>query len=259
MRREEFLERLEMLLSDVSQEEREEAMAFYRSYFEDAGYANEARIIAELESPENVAETIKRDLGMVTANAASDSYYEDMAGEQRHANQESRSNYDSAFEQERQSDGTYYKWNGNQQNNPYGNYNDSYSTQTNNDKKNDWIRILLIVIAIITFPTWFGILMGIVGTVIGLTAALVSVTLAMFIVGVVFVGLGIAMLVGLASAIVSIPVGLVFIGVGLLILAFGLLLLLACVAVFGKFFPWLFRGIGNLFKKLMAKMEAQAV
>lgn len=65
MRKDEFLEKLEMLLSDISQEEREEAMAFYRSYFDDAGVGNEARIIAELESPENVAETIKRDLGMV--------------------------------------------------------------------------------------------------------------------------------------------------------------------------------------------------
>ena len=47
MRKEEFLRKLEMLLSDISAEEREEAMAFYRSYFEDAGIGNEARIIAD--------------------------------------------------------------------------------------------------------------------------------------------------------------------------------------------------------------------
>ena len=65
MRKEEFLEQLEMLLADISAEERAEAMAFYRSYFEDAGMGNEEKILAELESPEKVAEIIKRDLGMV--------------------------------------------------------------------------------------------------------------------------------------------------------------------------------------------------
>jgi len=241
MRKEEFLERLEQLLSDVSEEEREEAMAFYRSYFEDAGYANEAGIIAELVSPENVAETIKRDLGMVTVTEQSGDYQKEAAYGQEKAYQ--NAGYDNASEQ----------------NNPYGNYNNSYNTQAESDKKSDWIRILLIVIAVLTFPTWFGILMGLAGTIIGLVAALVSVTLAMFIVGAVFVGLGIAMLAGLATAVVSIPVGLAFVGTGLLVLALALLLLLACVAVFGKFFPWLFKGIGNLCQKVFVKKEAQAV
>ena len=66
MGKEVFLDRLEQLLSDISQEEREEAMAFYRSYFEEAGEENEAFVIEELGSPEKVAEAIKRDLGMIT-------------------------------------------------------------------------------------------------------------------------------------------------------------------------------------------------
>ncbi len=32
MKKEEFLKKLEMLLSDISEEEREEAMEFYRGY-----------------------------------------------------------------------------------------------------------------------------------------------------------------------------------------------------------------------------------
>ena len=139
MRKEEFLERLEMLLSDVSDEEREEAMAFYRSYFEDAGEYNEARIIAELESPENVAETIKRDLGMVTVTAQTGDYYEGATGEQDDMNRESGSNFDKSFEQEQQTDGAYYRWSENEQSNPYGNYQDSQSTQADSDKKNTWI------------------------------------------------------------------------------------------------------------------------
>ena len=64
MSKEEFLSRLEQLLSGISEEERSDALAFYRSYFEDAGEGNEASIIKELESPEKVAEAIKANLGI---------------------------------------------------------------------------------------------------------------------------------------------------------------------------------------------------
>ena len=67
MNKEEFLKRLEQLLSDISEEERADALAFYRSYFEDAGIGNEASILEELESPEKVAEVIKKDLGVSEA------------------------------------------------------------------------------------------------------------------------------------------------------------------------------------------------
>lgn len=63
MRREEFLRQLEQLLMDISEEERKEALRFYESYFEDAGEANEEKILKELESPQKVADTIKKELG----------------------------------------------------------------------------------------------------------------------------------------------------------------------------------------------------
>ena len=69
IRREQFLNELERLLCNISREERDEAMAFYRSYFEDAGENNEENIIKELESPEKVAESICESLGDETATA----------------------------------------------------------------------------------------------------------------------------------------------------------------------------------------------
>ena len=62
MNREEFLKQLESLLTDLTYEEREEAMDYYRNYFEDAGEENEANVIAELESPQKVAQSIKESL-----------------------------------------------------------------------------------------------------------------------------------------------------------------------------------------------------
>ena len=62
MSRQEFLRRLEVLLSDIPESERREALEYYRNYFEDADPGMEEQIIKELGSPEKVAASIKKDL-----------------------------------------------------------------------------------------------------------------------------------------------------------------------------------------------------
>ena len=57
-----FLRQLEELLRDIPDNERREAMEYYRNYFDDAGPENEQKIIEELGSPAKVAESIKKDL-----------------------------------------------------------------------------------------------------------------------------------------------------------------------------------------------------
>ena len=63
MNRKEFLAQLERLLWDIPVQEREEALEFYNSYFDDAGAENESSVIQELGSPGKVAAIIKADLG----------------------------------------------------------------------------------------------------------------------------------------------------------------------------------------------------
>lgn len=62
MNRAQFMEQLEKLLSDISETERNEALDYYESYFDDAGAENEASVIRELGSPGKVAAIIKADL-----------------------------------------------------------------------------------------------------------------------------------------------------------------------------------------------------
>lgn len=62
MTREEFLQRLEQLLFDVSEEERENALSYYTDYFEEAGVEQEQQVIKELGSPERIASIIKTNL-----------------------------------------------------------------------------------------------------------------------------------------------------------------------------------------------------
>ena len=62
MNRARFMEQLEKLLSDISEEERRDALEYYESYFDEAGPEKEASVIQELGSPEKVAASIKEDL-----------------------------------------------------------------------------------------------------------------------------------------------------------------------------------------------------
>lgn len=62
MNRAQFMEELKRLLSDISEEERQEALDYYESYFDDAGEDREAEVIRELGSPGKVAAIIKEDL-----------------------------------------------------------------------------------------------------------------------------------------------------------------------------------------------------
>ena len=59
MNRKEFMERLERLLWNISDNEREEALQYYNDYFDDAGKENESKVIEELGSPDQVARKIK--------------------------------------------------------------------------------------------------------------------------------------------------------------------------------------------------------
>ena len=62
MNRKEFMDQLEKLLSDISEDERKEALDYYESYFDEAGEAEEASVIQKLGSPGKVAAIIKADL-----------------------------------------------------------------------------------------------------------------------------------------------------------------------------------------------------
>lgn len=69
MNRNEFLARLSELIAALPTDERENAIRYYEEYFDDAGPENEARVIAELGSPEDCAQQILS-AGMLEPQAA---------------------------------------------------------------------------------------------------------------------------------------------------------------------------------------------
>ena len=64
MTRAKFMSELERLLADIPESERTEALQYYNDYFDDAGAENELRVLVELGSPYEVAQSIKAGLNI---------------------------------------------------------------------------------------------------------------------------------------------------------------------------------------------------
>ena len=214
MNKDEFLRQLEVLLSRISQEERTEALAFYRSYFEDAGEANEAKILEELESPQKVADSIIKDLGVQPGDACSSGAQGASAGaEWNPAVQGAAQNASKGVPQ------------GAAQ-------NAAYSTQEK-DGMPGWAIVLLVI----TSPVWLvmilvilSALLGIVAALFGIAIAVVAVMGALLICGVVLFGAGIG------TAFAGNPaIGIGLMGGGLIVLAFGVLAVVLLVWILGGF------------------------
>lgn len=74
MNRQEFMKQLEYLLKGIPEQEREDALAYYNDYFDEAGAENEYRVIQELGSPEQVAQTILEDVQRETSQSVRPDY-----------------------------------------------------------------------------------------------------------------------------------------------------------------------------------------
>ena len=172
MKKDEFLAKLKSLLMDIPVDEREEALAYYRSYFEDAGEENEDKIIMELESPEKVASIIKSDCVTDVVGA------EGKSKQEHHS--KSNSGNESGLKQARSSFDNFYQ-------------------------NNKGLTIFLIIVAaLLASPVWlpvggslFGVIMGAAGLLFGLIVGSWGLAIGLIISGLVCVGMGIGVLFGL--------------------------------------------------------------
>ena len=219
MRKDEFMQRLEELLWDIPEEERREALAYYQSYFEDAGEENEERILRELESPERVAQTIK---------AEQKEYSDDTI------QYTERGYEDSRFEEKQE-------------------------ISTRDSSRRWKILLLIVVAVLTSpvwigvIGGIFGGGMGLIGGFIGIAVAIVAVTASLYAVGITLFGVGIAQLV---SGVFGI--GLAMMGAGLLVLAVAVFATIACVWLFGTLIPWLVRGAVRLFRSIFQGRRKEA-
>lgn len=242
MNKDEFLRQLEVLLSEISQEERTEALAFYRSYFEDAGEANEAKILEELESPQKVADSIIKDLGVQPGEACSSGAQGASAGAE----------WNPAVQSAPEGAATGAEWKpavqGAAQNASKGVPQGAAQNAAYSAPEKDGMPGWAIVLLVITSPVWLvmilvilSALLGIVAALFGIAIAVVAVMGALLICGVVLFGAGIG------SAFAGNPaIGIGLMGGGLIVLAIGILAVVLVVWIFGGFLPWALKGIWKL-------------
>lgn len=257
MNRAEFMSRLAALLQNMPPAEREEAIQYYNDYFDDAGEGNEAGVIASLGSPEELAKSIQA--GLLDGGNGGEFTESGFHGyEQRNKNQvmstnQSRNGNDGPDACGPQTGGF--------QGNPYGQQSGtgeaSYGQQKNgaDARKKKTMSggkiALLVLLVIVTFPVWIGILGGLLGGTLGVLGSLLGIFLAFLLVGVVLTVVGIALVIAGIAAMFGAPLGgLCLIGGGLIMVAVGLVFVWLMVLVTGTAIPALIRGIVNLCGRL---------
>lgn len=223
MNRKRFMYELERLLRDLPANEREEAIQYYNDYFDDAGIENEARVIEELGSPEQVAQTIRD--GMSETNVE---YTEHGYEDARFRNpQEVSVGYREAKEGK---------------------------TSTKHNAPNMWkflcIALLCILLCPIIIPVGLAVLaviLSVIVGIIGIGVGAVAAGIALPIAGIIIIGYGIYKLFLIPA------VGIALGGIGCLILAVGILLCLLFVWIFSKLLPACIRGIVSLIRYPLRK------
>ena len=235
MNRVEFMAELERLLSAMPEEERQAAVRYYADYFADAGEANEAEVIRELGSPENVAKSIKAD------------YYGTEFNEFDYEHKDYMEKYGQRSSDERDN-GRENSGAGTGQS---GAENRGGSTAENTGNSRPWTSnalklILIIAIAIILWPVTLGIALTVFGVVVAVVcffAVLVIAAVSIMIAG------GVTVIVGLVAAIAVPPAALVTVGIGILLFVFGLIAAVGAVKLCIIVYPAMLRGFVNLCRR----------
>lgn len=211
MNRQEFMRQLESLLSEIPASEREDALAYYNNYFDEAGAENEARVIMELGSPEAVAKNIIADV------------------------QQESGDYSSPEPEE------YERQIMPKQNRTTEKQGMSQSTKI--------LLIILLVftfpIWIGVVAGLFGAVVGIIGALFGVSVGLIGTAVGLF-----AGGIG-CIIAGVARFAFSPVEALVSVGIGAILASVGALLGLLCIWIVGVWIPKLVKVVVNWVKGLL--------
>lgn len=234
MNRDEFLERLEYLLQDIPEEEKREALDYYRDYLEDAGPENEQKVLEGFGSPEQVASMIRVDLmgGMEQAGEFTDSGFTD--------ERFNRSELPIKAAEKRQTGREIPR------------YERSDTGKDAHEQKRSgldkWLKVCIILallfvaspIIMVVCTALFGGAIGIGGVLLALFVTLAVFTFLGFLLGVMF------LFIGLAFLVVDPLLGIALLGVGFICLGAGFLLFICDYLFYGRFLPWCVMGVVNL-------------
>ena len=225
MNRKEFIDKLDYLLQDIEDIEREEALQYYEDYFDEAGSENQSQVIKDLGSPERVAAIIKAGL--------ENQFDQDIEYSEKGMDNANYKEVREVIEAEvidKEKKENHFKGN----------------------PDRNRILIILIIIGIIFLALPIG--GGLFGVCIGVIAALFALGIGVLTGGVVCLVGAVACLVKGAVILASTP------GMGLIILATGFGLIALSIGFFAlargtvKAIPLMVSGVVNLIKTIIQKV-----
>lgn len=270
MNRAEFLQALAAELDNVSEEERAEALKFYDEFLDEAGPADEERVIADLGDPHRVANIIRANLGLPASpkrerpqpkltldqtpkpprQPAQPSLTldgPDWAGRQQE--QERAQAQSAASEPEPRPQPEPAAPTGPAYSRPQPEYD--YSAQAAHSPLRDSNRTLWIILIVLTFPVWIGLLGGAFGLVFGLLGGVLGIFGGG--IGAIVSGVG-SLLHGIFHILGSPFNALVDMGLGLVKIAVGGLMTSAAAWCLGRGVPWVVRTARSLFNSIRGKV-----
>lgn len=277
MSRWEFMRRLEELLSDISPNEREEALQYYNDYFNDAGKENEKGVIEALGSPEQVAEIVKDGLGdnVNKGEFTENGFVNESVSAQNEIMKrpsDGSAGGTSGKECSGQEDGADGPGSESQSGSFYGQGNDSYSQESGAYGQNDgayeqnqssggrkegrgnmpaWAIVLLVIGCVLFSPAILGIACAVFAVIIGVIAAAAGIVFGSALAMIILYIVGVSLVVAGFGCMFAHPMtGIGLLGGGFICGALGILFMLLTGFLAGKCIPGIFQGISYIFKKL---------
>lgn len=232
MSREEFMRQLEYLLQDIEDEDKADALQYYKDYFEEAGEGHEEQVIKEFGSPERIAAMIRSDISghLEEGGEFTESGYQDIRF--KDPNYQVTKRYD--LPEERIPD-------------------QKPEEQSRPQPRTSRIlkTILWCILIIVAIPAILGIGGGILGILGGVGGVLIAVFVVVAALTIAFLLASAGLFIGGILCLLIEPLkGMLLLGLSIAFLGIGLLFLALSVVFYGRFLPFLFRSILDIFNRL---------
>ena len=237
MIRKEFLKELEDLLQDMDVNDREDALAYYRDYMDEAGILDDDQLDSLFEHPEKIAMSIRASL-----NDQQDMHIESDETGFKNSYVESTSNVPGIYGE----------------NNEQEKKDDVNNDKVEHEKKTDRVKtpklgkiLLIIILGFLAAPLIlgiggiaFGLLAAVFATVLGIIVGIAGASVACVVGGIVLAVMGVIALV------TSLTKGIFMLGVALLMIAAGIIFTMLTGLVFKRILPGLIQGVVGLIRKI---------
>lgn len=232
MDRKTFMRELDYLLQDINAEERQEALEYYESYFDEAGSENEQQVLAELGDPSQVAAMIKDGL-----KGHFDDHIE--AGNEGFSNHAYQKNYEVVGSKKQ----------------GYSRFHDVLMHLKEKwqqlDQRDKMIIVVILVIACVPISSAF---IGLSGGLLGFAFAFAALFFSLWIITFILYFLAIVLIVvGVLQLFHVFASGLIILGIGCIVITIAQLVGKLATTVYKKVIPQIIDGISRIFYQFVGK------